>query len=134
MVKQWFTLILLLFLLACTQKQPETPENPQNIIPSQPLPEQNREQQEKIPQSSALVMIRDSLAFDPEEVYLTSGNSVTWQVSSNVEEKIRIEEAENLFFSDTLSANDLFTYQFQNPGVYEIALANKGSAMRVYVE
>jgi len=84
--------------------------------------------------NSALVYIQESLIFEPEEVLINPGQSVTWQVNDAVEVPIRIEESSGLFVSDIMKGSDLFTYTFSEKGKYTIDLVNRGHKMSVLVE
>ena len=81
----------------------------------------------------ALVVIRDSLVFDPERVTIARDQAVVWQVQGSVEESLRLTEQNGLFVSDSLRANDAFTFTFSQEGEYKIEIVDKGRAMQVEV-
>jgi len=123
------TIIVLLFLVGCAQDYGYT-ESITTI--TQEINKTPKDLTAKA-YGPALVLIRDSLSFEPERVTINKGQSVTWKVNGRVEELIRIEEVQGLFVSDQMRANDVFTFPFIEEGVYEISIINKRGIMIVEV-
>ena len=81
-----------------------------------------------------VIYIRESLIFEPESIDINKGQSLIWKVNDNVQETLRMREQKGLFTSDELSANDVFTYTFNDEGKYVVELLNKGKSMTINVK
>jgi plastocyanin len=68
--------------------------------------------------SSAVVSI-DNFSFDPKELMITAGTTVTWVNADDLPHTATSTASPPLFDSKTLDKDDKFSFQFNTPGTYE---------------
>jgi amicyanin len=61
----------------------------------------------------------DNFAFDPEELVVTAGTTVTWVNADDVPHTATSKMSPPVFDSKTLRTGDKFSYQFKKPGTYD---------------
>jgi plastocyanin len=61
----------------------------------------------------------DNFVFDPKELVVTAGATVTWVNTDDVAHTVTSTAAPPLFDSKTLRTNDKFSFEFKTPGVYD---------------
>jgi amicyanin len=61
----------------------------------------------------------DNFAFDPKELVVTAGATVTWVNTDNVAHTVTNKAAPPLFDSKTLHTDDKFSFEFKTPGTYD---------------
>ena len=60
----------------------------------------------------------DNFVFDPEELVVTAGATVTWVNTDDVAHTVTSTAAAPLFDSETLRTDDKFSFEFKTPGTY----------------
>jgi plastocyanin len=68
--------------------------------------------------SEAKVSI-DNFIFNPKELIVTAGTTVTWVNADEVPHTASSKASPSLFDSKTLDKDDKFSFQFNTPGTYE---------------
>jgi plastocyanin len=61
----------------------------------------------------------DNFVFDPKELVVTAGASVTWVNTDDVAHTVTSKAAPPLFDSKTLHTDDKFSFEFKTPGTYD---------------
>jgi plastocyanin len=61
----------------------------------------------------------DNFVFDPEELIVTVGATVTWVNTDDVAHTVTSTTAPPLFDSKTLRTDDKFSFEFKTPGTYD---------------
>ena len=61
----------------------------------------------------------DNFVFDPKELVVTAGATVTWANTDNVAHTVTSNAAPPLFDSMTFHTGDKFSFEFQQPGIYD---------------
>jgi plastocyanin len=61
----------------------------------------------------------DNSVFDPKELVVTAGASVTWVNTDDVAHTVTSNAAPPLFGSKTLHTGDKFSFEFKTPGTYD---------------
>jgi plastocyanin len=60
----------------------------------------------------------DNFVFDPKELVITAGASVTWVNTDDDAHTVTSKAAPALFASKTLHTGDKFSFEFKTPGTY----------------
>jgi plastocyanin len=60
----------------------------------------------------------DNFAFDPKELVVTAGATVTWVNTDDVAHTVTSKAAPPLFDSKALHTDDKFSFEFKTPGTY----------------
>ncbi len=61
----------------------------------------------------------DNFVFDPKELVVTAGATVTWVNTDDVAHTVTSKAATPLFDSKTLYTDDKFSFEFKTPGTYD---------------
>jgi amicyanin len=61
----------------------------------------------------------DNFVFDPKELVVTAGATVTWVNADDVPHTVTSKAAPPLFDSKTLHTDDKFWFEFKTPGTYD---------------
>jgi plastocyanin len=61
----------------------------------------------------------DNFVFDPEELVVAAGATVTWDNTDDVAHTVTSTAAPPLFDSKTLRTDDKFSFEFKTPGTYD---------------
>ena len=61
----------------------------------------------------------DNFAFDPKELVITAGTTVTWINFDDVSHTVTNKTVPPLFDSKTLHSDDKFSFEFKTPGTYD---------------
>ena len=61
----------------------------------------------------------DNFAFDPKELVVTAGTTVTWVNADDVPHTATSKVSPPLFDSKTLHPDDRFSFEFKTPGTYD---------------
>jgi plastocyanin len=61
----------------------------------------------------------DNFVFDPKELVVTAGATVTWVNTDDVAHTVTSTAALPLFDSRTLRTDDKFSFEFKTPGTYD---------------
>jgi plastocyanin len=68
--------------------------------------------------ASALQVSIENFAFDPEELVVAAGTTVTWVNADDVAHMVTSKAAPPVFDSNTLHTGDKFSFEFKTPGTY----------------
>ena len=71
------------------------------------------------PTTAAAKVSIDNFVFDPKELVVTAGATVTWVNTDNVAHTVTNKAAPPLFDSKTLHTDDKFSFEFKTPGTYD---------------
>ena len=71
------------------------------------------------PTTAAAKVSIDNFVFDPEELVVTAGTTVTWVNTDDVAHTVTSTAAAPLFDSKTLRTDDKFSFEFKTPGTYD---------------
>ena len=72
------------------------------------------------PTSAAAAKVSiDNFVFDPKELVVMAGASVTWVNTDDVAHTVTSKAAPPLFDSKTLHTDDKFSFEFKTPGTYD---------------
>jgi amicyanin len=69
--------------------------------------------------AAAVKVSIDNSVFDPKELVVTAGASVTWVNTDDVAHTVTSKAAPPLFDSKTLHTGDKFSFEFKTPGTYD---------------
>ena len=61
----------------------------------------------------------DNFAFDPKELVVTAGDTVTWVNTDDVAHTVTSNGVPPLFDSKTMHTDDKFSFAFKTPGTYD---------------
>jgi plastocyanin len=61
----------------------------------------------------------NNFVFDPKELVITAGATVTWVNTDDVAQTVTSNTAPPLFASKTLHTEDKFSFEFKTPGTYD---------------
>jgi plastocyanin len=61
----------------------------------------------------------DNFTFDPQDLAVTAGTTVTWTNASDVAHTVTSSLSPPLFDSKDLGKNEKFSFEFKTPGTYE---------------
>jgi amicyanin len=68
--------------------------------------------------AAAKVSIKN-FVFDPKELVITAGATVTWVNTDDVAHTVTSKAAPPFFASNTLHTDDKFSFEFKTPGTYD---------------
>ena len=71
------------------------------------------------PTTAAAKVSIDNFVFDPEELVVTAGATVTWVNTDDVAHTVTSKAAPPLFDSKILRTDDKFSFEFKTPGTYD---------------
>lgn len=69
--------------------------------------------------AAAAKVVIDNFVFDPKELVIAAGATVTWVNTDDVAHTVTSTAAPPLFDSGTLHTGDSFSFQFKAPGTYD---------------
>jgi plastocyanin len=69
--------------------------------------------------AAAVKVSIDNFVFQPKELVVTAGTSVTWVNTDDAAHTVTSKAAPPLFDSRTLHKDDKFSFEFKTPGTYD---------------
>ncbi|MBU4283691.1 MAG: cupredoxin domain-containing protein [Nanoarchaeota archaeon] len=134
-IKHILAVLVVIMLSGCAaevEEQPEetvTPEVTPPVEPEIPVEELVEEEPEVVGGAEDVQVLRGG--FDPEELTVSAGTVVTWK---NMDDRVHIVVLVGGERSPTLAEGDIFEYEFEEAGTFQVMDAVFGFKGTVIVE